>query len=57
MAEISQRGTPLHRAEISLGEWLCRVIESQDAGAVSERRAVLYAQGSADPDGMLEDSL
>ena len=54
----------LRTVELDTGKGLavvdaCRKlgITEQDAGTVSERRGVLHAQGSADPDGTLADPL
>src|SRR5215472_15631631 len=54
-AEDARGRAPLHRAGLALGERLSRIVQRQDAGPVSQWRAVLDAPRSADSDGTLAD--
>ena len=42
---------------VSLGKWLYRIVQWENVGTVSKRRAVLYAPRNADPDGTLAEAL
>src|SRR5215472_7678757 len=55
LAEDARDRAPLHRAGLALGERLPRIVHRQDAGPVSQWRAVLDAPRSADSDGTLAD--
>src|SRR5215472_10838560 len=55
LAENAPRRSALHRTRLAVRERLSRIIQWENAGPVSQGRAVLYTEGSADSDGALAD--